>query len=100
MTEPTGLSVRELRTKLSQAVTDAENAMAQWRDLKAQLKERHPDDPAKRLTYVRDKLIFAEAREDYNDALRRVTLYSQALTGLAAVSTIATPPQDPRRRQT
>lgn len=86
---PPQLSVHDLRTKLSKAVTDAEHAMANWTNLKRQVKEKYPDDPAQRLTYIRDKLIFAEAREDYRFALERVTLYSEALQGLGAVSTIA-----------
>lgn len=88
MTNDQPLGVHALRAKLSAAVNDAENAMANWGDLRDQLKAQHPD-PAVRLTRARDQLVFAQAREDYRFALERVTLYSQALTGLAAVSTIA-----------
>lgn len=83
------VSARELRARLGQAVVDAENAMANWRDLKAQLRAKHPDDPAQRIADANQLMVFTEAREDYRFALERVTLYSQALTGLAAVSTIA-----------
>lgn len=94
------LTVFELRYKLSKAVADAETAMANWDSLQAQLRQRHPNDVGKRLAAVRDLMVFAEAREDYKFACERVSLYSDALQGLAAVSTIAstTNVQSPRRQ--
>lgn len=94
------LTVHELRYKLNKAVSDAETAMANWDSLQAQLREQHPNDVGKRLAKIRDMMVFQEAREDYKFACERVSLYSEALQGLAAVNIIAssTNIQSPRRQ--
>jgi len=68
------------RKEMWTALHDAEQAMADYADLKKQLAARHVD-PARHAMLKRDSAEFLESREDFTFALDRVQLYAAVLSG-------------------